>query len=179
MCIAISNYETCQFLFSVGPTSVTILNKKDPVSAGKEVDVRCQTVGARPPPTITWWLAGKQVLEGNTLYSIWYKNHHFDIPLILLCTNLVSNCRFGAILIVLQHQTAISRFLHIDLYHQRWTREVNWFVGQEMLDCRTQRLKIPGDLKYIVSYYNISMPNIEILRFVGYSFLQHINAILR
>ena len=48
-------------LFSVGPTSVTILNKKDPVSAGKEVDVRCQTVGARPPPTITWWLAGKQV----------------------------------------------------------------------------------------------------------------------
>lgn len=48
-------------LFAVGPTSVTILNKKDPVSAGKEVDVRCQTVGARPIPTITWWLAGKQV----------------------------------------------------------------------------------------------------------------------
>ena len=86
----------------------------------------------------------------------------FDIPLILLCINLVSNCRFEAILIVLQHQTAISRFLHIDLYHQRWTREVNWFVGQEMLDCQTQRLKIPGDLKYIVSYHNISIPNIEI-----------------
>ena len=85
----------------------------------------------------------------------------FDIPLILLCINLVSNCRFGAILIVLQHQTAISRFLHIDLYHQRWTREVNWFVGQEMLDCQTQRLKIPGDLKYIVSYHNISIPHIE------------------
>ena len=49
------------FSFTVGPTSVTILNKKDPVSAGKFVDVRCQTVGARPPPTITWWLAGKQV----------------------------------------------------------------------------------------------------------------------
>ena len=47
--------------FTVGPTTVTILNKKDPVSAGKFVDVRCQTVGARPPPTITWWLAGKQV----------------------------------------------------------------------------------------------------------------------
>ena len=67
--IAIRNYETCQFQFSVGPTSVTILNKKDPVSAGKEVDVRCQTVGARPPPTITWWLAGKQVLSSNTLHS--------------------------------------------------------------------------------------------------------------
>ena len=50
------------FLFAVGPTSVTILNKKDPVSSGKEIDVRCQTVGARPPPTITWWLGGKQVL---------------------------------------------------------------------------------------------------------------------
>ena len=56
----------------------------------------------------------------------------FDIPLILLCINLVSNCRFEAILIVLQHQTAISRFLHIDLYHQQWMLEVNWFVGQEM-----------------------------------------------
>ena len=55
------NYKT-SFLFTVGPTSVTILNKKDPVSSGKEIDVRCQTVGARPPPTITWWLGGKQVL---------------------------------------------------------------------------------------------------------------------
>ena len=44
---------------------MTIINKKDPVSAGKEVDVRCQTVGARPPPTITWWLAGKQVMNKN------------------------------------------------------------------------------------------------------------------
>ena len=85
----------------------------------------------------------------------------FDIPWILLWLNLESNCRFEAILIVLQHQTAISRFLHIDLYHQQWMREVNWFVGQEMLDCQTQRLKIPGDLKYIVSYHNISIRNIE------------------
>ena len=45
---------------------MTILNKKEPVSAGKEVDVRCQTVGARPPPTITWWLAGKQVMNKMT-----------------------------------------------------------------------------------------------------------------
>ena len=85
----------------------------------------------------------------------------FDKPLVLLCINLVSNCRFEAILIVLQHQTAISRFLHIDLYHQQWTREVNWFVGQEMLDCQTQRWKIPGDLRYTVSYHNISIPNIK------------------
>ena len=68
--LAYETMVTFQFYFSVGPTAVTILNKKDPVSAGKEVDVRCQTVGARPPPTITWWLAGKQVLEGNTLYSM-------------------------------------------------------------------------------------------------------------
>ena len=55
-------FNKTSFLFTVGPTSVTILNKKDPVSSGKEIDVRCQTVGARPPPTITWWLGGKQVL---------------------------------------------------------------------------------------------------------------------
>ena len=54
--------------FLVGPTSVTILNKKDPVSSGKEIDVRCQTVGARPPPTITWWLGGKQVMLKLDLY---------------------------------------------------------------------------------------------------------------
>ena len=38
-----------------------ILNKKEPVSAGKVYDVRCQSVGARPAPTVTWWLGGKQV----------------------------------------------------------------------------------------------------------------------
>ena len=40
---------------------VKILNKKEPVSAGKFYDVHCQTIGARPPPTITWWMAGKQI----------------------------------------------------------------------------------------------------------------------
>ena len=37
------------------------MNKKEPVSAGKVYDVRCQSVGARPAPTVTWWLGGKQV----------------------------------------------------------------------------------------------------------------------
>jgi len=44
-----------------GPMEVKILNKKEPISAGKLYDVHCQSVGARPPPIITWWMAEKQV----------------------------------------------------------------------------------------------------------------------
>lgn len=44
-----------------GPTEVKILNKQEPLSANKRYEVKCQTVGARPPPTVTWWMAGKQI----------------------------------------------------------------------------------------------------------------------
>jgi hypothetical protein len=56
-------YEECifLFLFSVGPTKVSILNGREPISSGKRYEVNCQTVGARPQPTVTWWMAGKQV----------------------------------------------------------------------------------------------------------------------
>ena len=46
---------------AVGPTNVEILNGREPLSAGKRYEVKCQSIGARPPPTVTWWLGGKQV----------------------------------------------------------------------------------------------------------------------
>ena len=48
-------------LTTVGPTNVEILNQREPLSAGKRYEVKCQSIGARPPPTVTWWLGGKQV----------------------------------------------------------------------------------------------------------------------
>ena len=53
--------------FSVGPTKVTILNGREPISAGKRYEVNCQTIGARPQPTVTWWMAGKQVRPDQLL----------------------------------------------------------------------------------------------------------------
>ena len=49
------------FSFAVGPTEVRILNRRDPLSAGKRYEVKCRTVGARPQPMITWWIGGKNV----------------------------------------------------------------------------------------------------------------------
>ena len=55
------------FCFTVGPTKVEILNNKEPLSAGKRYEVKCQSIGARPAPTITWWLGGKQVNTDDIL----------------------------------------------------------------------------------------------------------------
>jgi hypothetical protein len=60
------NFETSfetffSFIFAVGPTSVRILNRREPISAGKRYEAKCQAVGARPQPMVTWWIAGKQV----------------------------------------------------------------------------------------------------------------------
>ncbi len=44
-----------------------ILNEREPLSAGKHYEVKCESVGARPPPTITWWLAGQQVINKQNI----------------------------------------------------------------------------------------------------------------
>ena len=57
-----TNFEVIMsFFVTVGPTQVEILNRREPLSAGKRYEVKCQSIGARPPPTVTWWLGGKQV----------------------------------------------------------------------------------------------------------------------
>nr|XP_053628519.1 nephrin-like [Cherax quadricarinatus] len=49
------------------PLSVTILASREAVSAGKEYELACQSVGARPPASLTWWLDGVQL--ANTSIS--------------------------------------------------------------------------------------------------------------
>eukprot|EP00095_Tigriopus_kingsejongensis_P001267 maker-scaffold149_size310270-snap-gene-0.11 protein:Tk01267 transcript:maker-scaffold149_size310270-snap-gene-0.11-mRNA-1 annotation:"PREDICTED: uncharacterized protein LOC663132" len=50
----------------VGPMDVEMIGRKDPVSAGRVYEFRCQAVGARPPPEITWWRGSTQLRENVT-----------------------------------------------------------------------------------------------------------------
>jgi len=43
-----------------------MIGRKDPVSAGRVYEFRCQAVGARPPPVITWWRGSTQLRENVT-----------------------------------------------------------------------------------------------------------------
>ena len=65
-----------------------ILNKKEPLSAGKRYEVKCQSVGARPPPSITWWLGGKQVC-----YSYREVLRHFFLTTFLLLYPIIFQIR--------------------------------------------------------------------------------------
>ena len=71
------------FYFLVGPLDVQLLGRKEPVSAGRSYEFRCESVGARPPPTITWWRGSIQLRENITNRVI----NHLCIALnILKCT---------------------------------------------------------------------------------------------
>ncbi|CAG9563426.1 unnamed protein product [Danaus chrysippus] len=55
-----------QIQLYLGPLSVEILEREQPLSVGRETDIACKAVGARPPATITWWLGDKKMVV-NTL----------------------------------------------------------------------------------------------------------------
>ena len=49
---------------SVGPSAVRLLGIKESLSAGQPYEVRCEAVGARPAPKITWWRGEKKITKG-------------------------------------------------------------------------------------------------------------------
>lgn len=49
-----------------GPTSVRLLGVKQSLSAGQPHEVRCEALGARPIPKITWWKGENKILKGHT-----------------------------------------------------------------------------------------------------------------
>ncbi|XP_069951905.1 nephrin-like isoform X2 [Cherax quadricarinatus] len=52
------------------PLSVKISPPADlPLKAGREYLVGCQVLGARPPPTLTWWTGHQRVLQATVLTS--------------------------------------------------------------------------------------------------------------
>jgi len=49
-----------------GPLSVSLLNSREHMSAGKRFEAKCQVVGARPPPKVTWWRGASQIRDNIT-----------------------------------------------------------------------------------------------------------------
>ena len=47
ICVCVPNHLSVFWLFSVGPLSVTVLNRKEAMSAGRRHEALCQVVGAR------------------------------------------------------------------------------------------------------------------------------------
>lgn len=43
------------------PLLVEILEREQPLSVGRETEVACRAIGARPPAVITWWLDDRQL----------------------------------------------------------------------------------------------------------------------
>ncbi|XP_071512238.1 cell adhesion molecule 2-like [Panulirus ornatus] len=48
------------------PLAVKVLGSREPLSAGREYELVCQSVGARPPASLTWWLDGLQLTNATT-----------------------------------------------------------------------------------------------------------------
>lgn len=63
--LKIGNNETITILFfflsPVRPLLVEILEREQPLSVGRETEIACRAVGARPPAVITWWLDDRQL----------------------------------------------------------------------------------------------------------------------
>ncbi len=43
-----------------------MIGRRDPVSAGRVYEFKCQAVGARPAPAISWWRGSTQLRENVT-----------------------------------------------------------------------------------------------------------------
>lgn len=61
VCAIFQLRATVSTLSSVPPMSITLVGIKGPVSANVGRKVTCRVVGARPIPTVTFWLDGRPV----------------------------------------------------------------------------------------------------------------------
>ena len=60
------------FIFSVAPVSVLIVNKGDQLVVGEPSDIVCRSSGSRPPAHITWYLDGKRIEGGTESVSFFF-----------------------------------------------------------------------------------------------------------
>ena len=60
-------------LFSVRPLTTTLLWDASPLTADREYEIRCQTVGAQPSAVVSWWINGdirlKSYIDDVSMYG--------------------------------------------------------------------------------------------------------------
>ncbi|XP_013793132.1 synaptogenesis protein syg-2-like, partial [Limulus polyphemus] len=49
------------------PLHVRITSRRQPLSAGRRVEIECQSVGSRPPARMTWWKDGKKIFSASAI----------------------------------------------------------------------------------------------------------------
>ncbi|XP_076325740.1 synaptogenesis protein syg-2-like [Tachypleus tridentatus] len=49
------------------PLQVRITTRKQPLSAGRRVEIECQSVGSRPPARMTWWKDGRKIFSASAI----------------------------------------------------------------------------------------------------------------
>ena len=64
------------FIVSVAPVSVLIVNKGDQLVVGEASDVVCRSSGSRPPAHVTWYLDGQRVEGGTESVSTLFKKYN-------------------------------------------------------------------------------------------------------
>lgn len=55
---------------SVSPLSVSITSMKNVLSAGRKVEIICETRGSRPPAIITWFKNNRQLTHSQYIFEI-------------------------------------------------------------------------------------------------------------
>lgn len=64
------NMKICYIIFiKVRPLWVKLQGENKPLSAGHPYDLQCVVVGARPEPTIKWWLGSVLMTNASELVS--------------------------------------------------------------------------------------------------------------
>ena len=77
---------------------VTILNKKEPISAGREYYLECKSSGSRPPATVTWWKNVK--FQQQSTSKVGHFKNHFWVLRGLLILKLKQKQSYAKVYII-------------------------------------------------------------------------------
>ncbi|XP_037799544.1 nephrin-like, partial [Penaeus monodon] len=145
------------------PLSVTITSPPPFLRAGQEYEVTCEVMGARPPPTVTWWQGARQVLhaaletseDGNLTSShLTLTPRPEDDGKVLKCvaesyvTNTVmhdswtitvhyrptATARFGSSLDVANIKEGDDVYFECDVYANPEASRVSWRLDNQVLN---------------------------------------------
>lgn len=77
---------------TVRPLEVEILFNNQPLSADRQYEVQCQTIGSRPPSVITWWMGGMAIVALPTKVRKFNSNIFIFIFYTIFFSILIKRC---------------------------------------------------------------------------------------